>query len=149
MNKKIEIDLVKMSMKRNGLDDRLTAQILEDINDELKARTEGEDKPPPIKKQFVVVVSDPDGTLIDKPLTGWVAQIPEEDSPHVTEERLRRLAHEFNSTKKGRRVPVKTIGETCENVPARIQKENKVWVKTKEPIYILPTNNQIPTEPKE
>ncbi|MEO0797454.1 MAG: hypothetical protein AAFX93_20060 [Verrucomicrobiota bacterium] len=140
---KVEIDLAKMVMTRNGLDIRTVAQIIEDINSELQAQAEDE-KPPTIKKQFVVVVSDPDEVLQGKVLTGWVVQIPEEDSPHVVEERLFSLAHEYNMTKKGRRIPVKTVAEVCENVPARLQKEAKAWVKTKEPVYVFPTKNRIP-----
>ncbi|MEO0796635.1 MAG: hypothetical protein AAFX93_15810 [Verrucomicrobiota bacterium] len=149
MSKKVETDLVKMVMTRNGLDGPTVAQIIEDINSELQAQTEDEEKPPPIKKQFVMVVSDPEDTLNGKILTGWVLQIPEEDSPHVAEERLFRLGYEYNMSKKGRRVPVKTVAEICENVPARIQKEQKVWVKTKEPVYAIPTRNKLPTEAKD
>ncbi|MEO0795978.1 MAG: hypothetical protein AAFX93_12490 [Verrucomicrobiota bacterium] len=146
---KVEVDLVKMVMTRNGLDVRTVAQVIEDINTEMKAQTDDEDKPPPVKKQFVMMVSDPEEVLQGKIMTGWVLQIPEEDSPHVAEERVFRLGYEYNMTKKGRRIPVKTVAEACENVPARIQKEQKVWVKTKEPVYILPTKNKIPGETKD
>jgi len=89
-------------------------------------------------------VSDPNGELEGKDFTGWVVQIPEDDTPLSAEERLVRAAYEFNTTPKGRRMPVKTIAEACESVPARLTKEQQVWVKTKEPVYLLRTNNDIP-----
>ena len=145
---KVDIDLVKMVLQRNNLDVRQVSQILEDINVEAAAQVD-EEKPPPVKKQFSILLSDPDGALDGKDLVGWVLQIPEEDSPHVAEERIFRSAYEFNTTPKGRRMHVKTVGEACEVVSARIFKEQKVWVKTKEPVIALTTRNKIPMEPKQ
>lgn len=135
-----------MTMTRKGLDQRQIAEIIEDINLEVKAQVDEEDKPPPVKKQFAIMVSDPDGKLEDIELVGWILQIPEEDSPYVTEERLFRCGYEYNMSKKGRRMPVKTVAEVCEHVPARIGKEQKVWIKNKEPVLVLRTNNKIPME---
>lgn len=145
---KVDLELVKMILQRNELDVRLVSQILEDLNLEAKNQIEDEAAPPPIKKQFTILISDPNGELAGKDYTGWVLQIPEEDSPLLTEERLMRSAYEFNTTPKGRRLPLKTIGEACEVVPSRILKENKIWVKTKEPVLVLSTNNLIPQEKK-
>jgi hypothetical protein len=141
---KVDIDLVKMILQRRDLDTRQVVSIISEIEEEVRIQLETEEKAPPVKKQFVILVSDPAGELIDKDYTGWVLQIPEEDSPYVTEERLTRSAYEFNVTPKGRRYPVKTIAESCEVVSARIHKEQNVWVKTKEPVLICRTNNEIP-----
>ncbi|MCG8527651.1 MAG: hypothetical protein MI748_14820 [Opitutales bacterium] len=137
-----------MILQRSEMDARQVASIINEIQEEVKIQQETEEKPPPVKKQFVMMVSDPDGVLEDKDLTGWVLQIPEDDSPYVTEERLVRGAYEFNTTPKGRRYPVKTIGECCEVVSARILKEQNVWVKTKEPVLICRTQNDIPWDEK-
>ena len=142
---KVDLELVKMVLQRNELDVRIVSQIIEDINAEVQAEQD-EEKPPPVKKQFVILVSDPNGELEGKDLTGWIMQIPEDDSPHSTEERLVRSAYEFNLTPKGRRLPVKQISEVCEHVSPRILKEQKVWVKTKEPVYVLRTGNQVPMD---
>jgi len=144
---KVDLELVKMILQRNELDIRQVSQIIEDLNVELSAQAD-EEKPPPVKKQFTILLSDPRGELEGRDIVGWVLQLPEEDSPHLAQERLIRAAYEFNSTPKGRRLPVKTIGEACEIVSARILKEHQVWVKTKEPVLALTTRNEIPTEPK-
>ncbi len=145
---KVDLELVKMVLQRNELDVRVVSQIIEDINVEL-ATSVDEEKPPAVKKQFVVMVSDPLGQLKGKDFTAWVLQIPEEDSVYTTEERLFRSAYDFNQTPKGRRLPLKTIAEVCEHVPTRVSKENKVWIKTKEPVLVLATSNKIPMQAKQ
>lgn len=145
---KVDLELVKMVMQRNEVDIRLVSQVLEDINEELKNQVD-EEKPPPVKKQFVMMVSDPHGELPEKDFTGWVLQIPEDDSVHLAEERLVKAAYAYNQTPKGRRLPVQSVAEICEHVPARYLKEEQVWVKTKEPVYMLKTTNKIPWENKQ
>jgi hypothetical protein len=77
---------------------------------------------------------------------GWVVQIPEDESPVTTQDRLFRGAYDFNASKRGRLLPVKTVGEAIENVPAKHFKEADLWVKTKTPVLILRTDNRIPTD---
>jgi hypothetical protein len=140
---KVDLDLVKVILQRHELDVRQVARILEEINQELAAMID-EEKPPPVKKQYVMVVSDPRGHLDGKDFTGWVVQIPEEESAATTEDRLIRAAYEFNTTPKGRRLPAKTIAEVCEHVAGRHLKEQLVWVRTKEPVYVVTTRNKLP-----
>jgi hypothetical protein len=114
---------------------------------ELKAEEEERaNRPPPIKKQFSIVLSDPEGELSDKDLTGWVVQIPEDDSVTVAPDRIIKAAYEFNTTPKGRRMPVETIGEACEIVTAKLFKEQNIWIKTKVPVLAVSTANKIPME---
>ncbi len=145
---KVDIDLLKMVLQRNSVDVRKIAQILEDINQEQLAAEEDNEKDPPVKKQYVVVLSDPEGDLEGKEYTGWVVQIPEDESPYEANDKLIRAAYEYNVTKKGRRMPVQQISEVCEHVAAKILKEQKIWVRTKEPVFILRTDNVVPMETK-
>ena len=39
-----------------------------------------------------------------------------------------------------------TVGEALENVPAKQFKEADLWPKTKTPVLVLRTDNQIPKE---
>lgn len=141
---KVDLDLVKFVLQQNEFDARMVAQIIEQVQKEAEQQAAENEKPPPVKKQFAIMISDPQGELPDKDFVGWVLQLPEEDSPAVAEERLIRASYEFNVTPKGRRMPVQTIGEACETVPARLLKEQNVWVKTKEPVLMLKTGNKIP-----
>lgn len=142
--RKVELDMLKRILQRNDLDVRQVSQILEDISQELEK--EDEPKPPPVKKQFSILVSDPQGKLDGVDLTGWVLQIPEEESPALVTEKIFKAAYDFNASPKGRRFPVESIGEACESVTARFFKEHGAWVKTKEPVLVVRTDNKIPTE---
>ena len=82
-------------------------------------------------------------------LVGWVLQIPENESVATTQDRILRGAYDFNASKKGRLLPVKTIGEALESVPAKFFKEADLWVKTKTPVLVLRTDNEIPRDSKE
>ncbi len=146
MAKKVEIDLVKAVLQRNEVEVRKVAEIIEDLNRELERLDEEDPKLPPVKKQFVMVVSDPEGMLEGADLVGWVAQIPEEESPALTLEKIIRASYDHNASPKGRRLPVQSIGEACEHVQAKFFKEQQVWIKTKEPMLLLRTDNKIPTD---
>jgi hypothetical protein len=145
---KIDINKVAEILKRNEIDPKLLRQIIEELN--ALAQTEaGEDKPLAVKKQFAILVSDPEGVLPKEELAGWVLQLPESESVETVEERVYRGAYDYNATRKGRQYPVKTVGEAIEQVPAKIFKETDLWVKTKTPVLMLRTNNKIPREPKQ
>jgi hypothetical protein len=145
---KIDVETMKFILLRNEKDPRKVAEIMQEIEMELKAQEEEKaNQPPPVKKQFSIVLSDPDGSMQGKDITGWVVQIPEDDSVTVAPERIISAAYEFNTTPKGRRMPTETIGEACEAVSAKIFKEHGIWVKTKVPVLAVPVKNKIPREP--
>src|SRR5690242_316669 len=123
---KIEIGKVAEVLKKNQLSPATLRAVIEELN--LAAQPEGgdEEKAPAVKKQFVILISDPECKLPKTDFVGWVLQIPEEESVATTQDRICRAAYEFNATKKGRLLPVKTIGEALENVPAKAFKEADV-----------------------
>ena len=143
---KIEVNKVAEILKKNEISPAILRRVIEEMN--LAAQPEGgeEEKPPPVKKQFVILVSDPDGKLPKHDFVGWVLQIPEDESVATTLDRVFRSSYDFNTTKKGRLMPVKTVGEAIEHVPAKGFKEADVWVKTKTPVLVLRTDNEIPKE---
>jgi len=143
---KIDVNKVAEILKKNELEPALLRRLLDELRLAVQPDPGEEDKPPPIKKQFVILVSDPEGKLPKDDFVGWVLQIPEEDNVGTTPDRICRAAYDFNDTKKGSLLPVSTIGETLENVPAKHFKEYNTWVKTKEPVLIVRTDNQVPKE---
>jgi len=144
---KIDTEALKFILQRNEPDIRKVAEIMSEVEMELKsAEEEKVNRPPPLKKQFSILVSDPDGSLAGKEMTGWVVQTPEDDGVTVAPERIISAAYEFNTTPKGCRMPIETIGEACESISAKIFKEHKIWIKTKVPVLALPVANKIPTE---
>lgn len=144
---KIDIETLRFILQRNESDIRKVADIMNEVEMELKAEEEERAlRPPPVKKQFVMLVSDPEGFLEGKDMVGWIAQIPEDDSIATTAERIHSAAYDYNATPKGSRMAVETIGEACEVIPAKFFKEQNAWIKSKTPLLIVPVNNQIPIE---
>ena len=144
MAKKIDIEIVQMVLERANLTTLQQAQILEDLKFEA-TQVAVDDREPPEKKQYVIVANDPYGKIPTTgfEFSGWAVQIPEDDDPHSALEKLHCAAHDFNQTPKGRRMPIKTIAEACEFGSVKLFKERKVWVRTKEPVLVLPTNGKI------
>jgi hypothetical protein len=143
---KIDVSKVAEILKKNHIDPSLLRKVVEEMNLAVQPEGADEDKPPPVKKQFVILVSDPEGKMPKQDLVGWVLQIPESESPATTQDRIFRCTYDFNTTKKGQLLPAKTVGESLENVPAKFFKEADVWVKTKTPVLVLKTDNEIPKE---
>jgi hypothetical protein len=143
---KIDVSKVAEILKKNHLDPAIMRRVIEEMNLAVQPETGEGDAPPPVKKQFVILVSDPDGRWPKHDFVGWVLQIPETESVATTQERIFRSAYDYNTTKKGHLYPVKTVGEAIESVPGKFLKETDVWVKTKTPVLVLKTDNQIPKE---
>lgn len=146
---KIDINKAAEILKRNEIDPKLLRRIIEEMNALAQEEAGDGDKPLAVKKQFAILVSDPEGVLPKEELAGWVFQLPESESVATVEERVHRGAYEYNATRKGRQHPVKTVGGAIEQVPAKIFKETDLWVKTKTPVLVLRTNNEIPHELKQ
>jgi len=143
---KIDVNKVAEILKKNQIDPALLRRVIEEMNLAVQPDPGEEEKPPAIKKQFVFLISDPEGKLPKNDFAGWVLQIPESESPATTKERIYRAAYDFNASKKGRMLPAKTMGDALENVPAKHFKEAEVWVKTKVPVLVVKTDNEIPMD---
>lgn len=145
---KVDINQCAEVLKRNKADPEFLRKVIEELN-LLVARAEDE-KTPAIKKQYCIVLSDPDARMPFRyDFTGWVVEIPDNESPATVLERIHRAAYKYNASKKGRLLPAKTVGEAIECVPAKIFKGADVWVKTKTPVLVSVTNNIIPKDTTE
>jgi hypothetical protein len=143
---KIDVSKVAEILKKNKIDPALLRAVIEEMNLAVQPEPGDDEKPPAVKKQFVILVSDPENRFPKHDFAGWVLQIPENESPATTQDRIYRTVYDFNTTKKGRLLPAKTVGEALENIPAKFYKEADVWIKTKTPVLVLKTNNEIPKE---
>ena len=143
---KVDIDLVASvaAQKLNPSSNELDA-FLRELRERVEAQKS--EKEPAVKKQYVFILSDPKGKFKgDTDYVGWVVQIPEDDNPATALEKLHLAAYDFNRSAKGRRYPVGTVAEACEFGSQKIFKEHKIWVKTKEPVLVVRTNNKLPNE---
>jgi hypothetical protein len=142
---KIEINRVAVILKKHDIAPATLGAIVGEMN--LFSRAEaGDERPPPVKKQHVILVSDPEGRLPDGEFAGWVLQIPETESAATTQDRIFRGAADYNTTRKGRMYPVRTVGDALENVAAKFFKAAGLSVRTKTPVLVLRTDNEIPRE---
>lgn len=146
---KIEVHKVAEICKRQELEPEKLRAIVEEMNLAVHPEVD-EEKPPALKKQYAILISDPEGRLPEgTDFVGWVLQVPESESVLTTQERIFKSTWDFNQSKKGRLMPAKTVGESIENIPTKFFKEHSVFVKTKCPVLVLKTDNEIPLETKE
>lgn len=142
---KIDISKASEIIKKNAVEPAITRRIIEEMNLAVQPDPTEDEKPLAVKKQFVVLVSDPEW-LIKTDLVAWVLQIPESESPATTLERVFSAAYQFNTSKKGQLLPAHTVGDAIENIQAKFFKEMDLWVKTRTPVLVVRTNNEIPKE---
>lgn len=143
---KIEVSQVAEILKRHKIDPSLLRSIVQELNEVTAPSADDDAKPPPVKKQFVVLLSDPQGKLPRQDLVGWVVQIPENASPHSTTDRIFKGAYDYNASKRGSLLPVKSVGEALESTGAKFFKEAELWVKTKTPVSVMVTDNVLPRD---
>jgi hypothetical protein len=141
---KIDVNKVAEILKKNHIDPAVLRRVVEEMNLAVQPDPGDGDQVPPVKKQYIILVSDPAGKMPKADLTGWVLQIPENESPASVEERLLKGVYDYNASKKGRLYPAKTIGDAVENVPGKFFREVELWVKTKTPVLVLRSDNEIP-----
>lgn len=118
-------------------------KIVQKLEEESKTKEPEEEKPKKEKSQWGIIIADSEGKLRGKELIGWIVKFPESHSPFKVEEKIRSTIHNFNATKKGRKMPVKTIGQACEVIPSKMFKEQELGVQTKVPVQAIALDNQI------
>jgi hypothetical protein len=143
---KIEVSQVAEILKKHKIEPALLREIVEEMNFATQPGGDDDLKPPAPKKQFIVLLSDPQGKLPRQDLVGWVVQIPEDASPHSTTDRIFKGAYDFNASKRGRMLPVKSVGEALESGSAKYFREAELWVKTKTPVSVIVTDNILPKD---
>jgi hypothetical protein len=137
---KVDLETVQKILKENGVDVRLAAAILNQLRDAVAEEAVEREKP--AKKQMLVLVSEPEEGL-PKDLTGWVVQLLEDDDPKEVADKIVDVAKAFNESPKGQRVPVESFGDAVQSIAGKLFKESDLWIKTREPVRIIPVKNSI------
>lgn len=142
--KKVDIDLVaEVITKLVDADTAKRAIVL--LSRTAKEEGDEKAKEPKPKKQFGVFILQPAGVTLPEDMTGWVFQVNEETHLPSVLGAVAVAAATYNSTKKGRKNPVKSTGEAFEAIPAKLFKEfGGLSVKTKLPVWILPAPSVLP-----
>lgn len=137
---KVDLEVVQKILKENGVDVRVAAEILNQLRDVVKEEAVEREKP--AKKQMLVLVSEPEEGL-PKDLTGWVVQLLEDDDPREVADKIVEVSKVFNDSPKGKRVPVESFGDAVQCVPSKFFRESDLWIKTREPVRIIPVKNTL------
>ncbi len=143
---KIDVNKVAEILKKNHIDPAVLRRVVEEMNLAVQPDPGEGDAAPPVKKQYIILLSDPEERMPKGDFTGWVLQIPEDESPASVQERLLKGAYDYNASKKGRLYPARTVGDAVENVPGKFFRDVELWVKTKTPVLVLRTDNEIPKD---
>lgn len=103
-----------------------------------------EEKPPRKKKQFNIIVSDPEGKIPQGvELTGWVTQMDEDEPIESALNKIYTAVYDYNAISKSKD-KYATVGDACMNLKSKYFKNAGISIKTKEPIFVQVTNNVIP-----
>jgi hypothetical protein len=142
---------VQESMRESGATSELIAAVVKTLRKTAAEEKASRDNAPKkAKTQFVALkLRSEESTSANGDHLGWILQLEESASPVVAYHRVIAAANAFNSSKKGRRVPVKTLGQALENVPARFYKTTNptevTRVKTRVAVAIMTiASNDLP-----
>lgn len=141
---KVGLDILTDVLKEHKLDKSLIDKIVREVEKtaERIKEEEKEHKVKPAKKKFVVVLTGSDIKDVGD-ITGFIVQIPEDKSSTLVKKAVLDGVSNFNTTKKGQKWPVKTVGEACESVGGKFFKCNGMTVKTKSPVEFIELKNKI------
>ena len=138
--KSFKLEDVEFALTKNQIESDKAKSLIEDLQamlDEEAAIAE-----PKNPKEYMILVSDPDG-VITTDLVGWPVQILEGEDPKSVVERISKATAEYHNTKKGKKEKCENLGQAIEFATRKFFTENEVWPKTKEPVLLVTTNNEL------
>lgn len=143
---KLSEDEIKDIIKSANLAEKDEASLITRIQNLIKAKeeekeekaAEAEDKPKFIP--FGIVDLD---TISDKSNDGlgYILMAPDDSDFGEIPFKITEAIRIFNESKKGRKIPVKSISEACAAIPSKIWKQVGLKVKTKESVYFQSVQN--------
>lgn len=100
---------------------------------------------PKSKHKYVIVLCDKDNKLAAAgDMGGFVVQMALEDDPNLLLNKIGTAVKAFNAnTRKGRKNPIKTVGEAAEDLPRRFSKEAGFHFKTRGITRVITTDNNV------
>jgi hypothetical protein len=147
MAKKVDVEQVEFTMQSVGIPAADIQKVIADLEQALVEEDEAKEKKPRVKKTvFGIARTDkPIPSPEETPLLA--VQAPEELTHVEVEERFYKACYAYNANhKSGQKNPVKEVFDAVGATGiGKFFKEQDIKVLTKEPINIIPTDNQIPT----
>jgi len=72
-----------------------------------------------------------------------VVQLLEDDDPREVADKIQEVSRAFNDSPKGKRVPVESFGDAVQSIPSKFFRESDLWIKTREPVRVIPVKNSL------
>lgn len=158
----VELDykIIEKALENHELEQDTITSILEEIKSQTDALDmiadisdkqeldesveEEKEKTPRKKKQFNIIVSDPEGKIpTGTELIGWVTQMDEDEPIESALHKIHTAVYDFNA-QTGKSDKFTTVGDACQNLKSKFFKNAGIAIKTKEPVFVQITNNKIP-----
>lgn len=149
MPQKFALEEIQDSLRQAELPDEKITEVITDLQrrGEEIAEDTADEASGREKWQYVVLINNAEGVIPDNvpAMYGWVVKIPESATPMDAKTRAISAGQDFNMSPKGRRVPVRNVGEALQNVGRKIMREGHgLQVQTKEAVVCMVING---TEP--
>lgn len=149
---KVNIEDVEHILSKYKIDQKTIAAVVDEVvqaTEDAKADNGADgDKAKKAKYKHLIVASDPDGSaravLERTPM--WVFKVPDDENHTEVMPRFFRGVYDFNAkSRKGKKNPIKSVGDGIQAVGTKFYKPNKSPILTKEPVIVIVTDNKIPT----
>lgn len=142
---KADLEIIETVLKKHDIEDSVLAQIRAELVQEIENNKTPREKA--TKKDFVLLVSDPNGVIPDDAeLTGWAIQIDPKKGIKEIPDILKKIGTAFNDTPKGQKLPAESVGDLFETAPGKTFSENGIFRKHKDPVFVMVTNNKVADE---
>lgn len=143
----LKLDDVIAALNDTGVPSDKVAQVrkeLEKIEQEKKDERDST-KGTRAKSEFVVILFDKDGKIpVKTDFTAAVVQIEEGQAPAAALDKVKIVARAQNTTvKKFIKNPIKTVADAFANIKPKFAKQEKIKVKTKEPVLVIVSDNTL------
>lgn len=134
---KITIETVQKALIQSRIDDDSRKEVLKKIREFVES--DKEEPEPRVKRQLVPVVFGDDGD----DMTASIIAIPEDEHPGKVLDIISAAATDFNASPRGRKLPVMNVAEAIENISARFFKAHGAVVRTKTPVMVVRSDNEL------
>jgi len=142
---KISLETVEATLLEKKIDNIKVQEIIKDLTVAVEEEKEerAANAAPKSKWEHVIILNDPDGTLIKGEVMGWVVQQKlGEDASKIPYE-LSDAAKAQNETVKRKKNLITSFTDLFSALKSKFAKEKGLRIKTKEAVRVLVINNKL------
>ena len=144
---KVDLADIEHILNKHNIDRTTINAVVEDAKQAVEdAKADGGEAKKKGKYKHLIVVCDPEKEFPGiENLSMYILKVKDEKAHTEVLPRLYKGVYEFNAkSRKGRKNPVKTLGDAMQAVPPKFYKPAKSPILTKEPVIVLVSDNKIP-----